>query len=57
MGPADPASGEFPAKMDIDYMRAYSNDPNVPAVKPQPGYKPSSTIPVPLVDPAQHMAN
>ena len=48
MGPPDPASGEFPAKMDIDYMRAYSNDPNVPAVKPQRGYVPSSTIPVPL---------
>lgn len=57
MGPPDPASGEFPAKMDVDYVRAYSNNPNVPAVKPQHGYAPSSTIPIPLAGAALHAAD
>ena len=36
------ASTHFPANMDVDYFRVYSNDPALPSVTPEAGYQASS---------------
>jgi beta-glucanase (GH16 family) len=36
----NPSPANFSADMKIDYIRAYSNDPNATAVEPQPGWVP-----------------
>ncbi len=45
-GPVDESA--LPARMEIDYLRAYSNDPTAPAVLPEPGYRPGPKLPIPL---------
>lgn len=39
----------FPAKMDMDYLRVYSNDPALPGIVPESGYVPSSLLPAEVV--------
>ncbi|MGZ5095963.1 MAG: glycoside hydrolase family 16 protein, partial [Burkholderiales bacterium] len=36
--PKNPDPARFSAHMKIDYIRAYSNDPNATSIKPQPGW-------------------
>lgn len=50
-GAANPSV--FPATMDIDYIRVYSDSGSVPAVTPQPGYSiDPSTLPITVPEPA-----
>ena len=40
--PGDPdKNNTWPAVMELDYYRVYSNDPSLPSVTPDPGYAPS----------------
>jgi len=40
--PGNPdSSTHWPADMEMDYFRIYSNDPSLPSVNPDAGYKPS----------------
>ncbi len=39
------ATTPFPANMEMDYFRIYSNDPSLPSVTPDDGYIPSSMLP------------
>ena len=40
--PGNPdSSTHWPANMEMDYFRVYSNDPSLPGVNPDAGYKPS----------------
>ena len=43
------ATTPFPAKMEMDYFRIYSNDPALPSVTPEAGYAPSSVLPAEVV--------
>ena len=43
------ATTPFPAKMEMDYFRIYSNDPSLPSVTPDPGYTLSSLLPAEVV--------
>lgn len=43
------ATTPFPAKMEMDYFRIYSNDPSLPSVTPEKGYTPSTFLPAEVV--------
>ncbi len=43
------ATTPFPAKMEMDYFRIYSNDPSLPSVTPDEGYTPSTALPAEVV--------
>ena len=43
------ATTPFPAKMEMDYFRIYSDDPSLPAIKPDAGYAPSPLLPAEVV--------
>lgn len=46
--PGPVANSALPANMNIDYIRAYSSNPNIPAVTPQSGYSPDPNLPISL---------
>ncbi len=52
---APDGSTPFPAHMNIDYIRAYSNDPGAVAVTPEPVSTPDTVVP-PTVPAAAHSA-